>query len=68
MQHPVATLGQASPKGREIQHLDTEKEKKNLKHFLYVGGISAAHWQEGKAENVDRYSFSKVQCVEKHVF
>ena len=32
------------------------KKKSNI-YIFYVGGISAAPWQEGKKENVNGYSF-----------
>lgn len=55
MQHPAASLNQATPV-RGNSTLDGEKEK-SLKYFLYIRGISAIHWQEGKDENIDGCSF-----------
>lgn len=42
------------------------EEEESQKYFLYIRGISAAPWQEGK-ENVVGVHFSKVHCVGKHV-
>lgn len=46
---------------------ENEKKIRNI-YIFYVGGISAAPWQERKKENVDGYSFlQSALCIGRYV-